>query len=72
MVVIDVLVGILLGDAHISPAANSILVYGLTTKHKEFFNFLFILFIPFCTKDYIPLFKTIVDKRNNVTYTSFF
>lgn len=36
-----VLVGILLADAHISrrsPTANSRLVYGQTTKHKEYFN----------------------------------
>ena len=68
------MIGILLGDAHISkrsPTANSRLVYGLTTKHKEYFNFVYNLFKPFCTKDYIPQFKTIVDKRNNETYTSF-
>ena len=66
------MIGILLGDAHISrisPTSNSRLVYGQTTKHKEYF--VYNLFKPFCTKDSIPQFKTIVDKRNNETYTSF-
>jgi len=64
----------LLGDAHISrrsPTANSRLYYGQSSKHKEYFFFVFDLFKSFCVKNYTPQFTTINDKRNNETYTSF-
>lgn len=69
----DVLVGILLGDAHISRrslTANSRLVYGQTIKHEEYFKYVYNIFKPFCSKDYVPQHKTIKDKRTNETYTS--
>lgn len=53
-----------------SPTANSRLVSGQTTKHKEYFEFVYNIFKPFC-KDYIPQNKTVIDKRNNETYHSF-
>jgi hypothetical protein len=53
----DILVGVLLGD-HIvrrSSTYNSRLVYAQTAiAHKEYFNYVYIFFIPFCAKDYIP------------------
>jgi hypothetical protein len=64
----------LLGDAHISRrslTANSRLHYGQTTKHKEYFYFVFNIFISFCAKDYIPVNSTYLDKRNNEIYYSF-
>lgn len=70
----EVLVGILLGDAHISkrsPTANSRLHYGQTTKHKEYFEFVYDIFKSFCVKDYIPVSRTSLDKRSNVTYYSY-
>ncbi len=68
------MVGILLGDAHISrrsPTANSRLSYGQTVKHKEYFDYVYSIFKPFCTSNYIPQSKTIKDKRTNEIYTSF-
>lgn len=69
----EVLVGILLGDAHISRrslTANSRLHYGQTTKHKEYFEFVYDIFKPFCVKEYIPVSRTYLDKRYNETYYS--
>jgi hypothetical protein len=69
----DVLVGILLGDAHISRrslTANSRLIYGQTMKHEEYFKYVYNIFKPFCSKDYIPQYKTIKDLRTNEVYTS--
>lgn len=68
----EILVGILLGDAHIvkrSSTGNSRLVYTQTAvKHKEYFNYVFSFFLPFCVKDYIPQQRFIVDKRTKTTY----
>ena len=54
----EVLIGILLGDAHIvrrTPTANSRLVYAQTAvKHKEYFDYVFSFFLPFCVNDYKP------------------
>jgi hypothetical protein len=51
-------VGILLGDGQIvkrSSTGNSRLVYAQTAvAHKEYFNYVYSLFMPFCVKDYIP------------------
>ena len=48
----DILVGILLGDAHIvirSSTGNSRLVYAQTAvAHKEYFDFVFSIFMPIC------------------------
>ena len=70
----EVLVGILLGDAHISKrslTANSRLHYGQTTKHKEYFLFVYDIFKSFCVKQYIPVSRTYLDKRSNETYYSY-
>lgn len=70
----DILVGILLGDAHIvrrSPTGNSRLVYAQTAvKHKEYFDYVFSFFIPFCAKDYKPQFRLVVDNRTKKTYSA--
>lgn len=62
----DILVGTLLGDAHIVKRSNnsSRLVYAQTAvAHKEYFNLVFSFFKPFCTKDYTPQFKIIKNNR---------
>ena len=70
----DVLVGILLGDAHIvkrSPTSNSRLVYAQTAiKHKEYFYFIYNLFVPFCAKNYVPQFRIIKDNRTDKIYNA--
>ena len=70
----EILIGILLGDAHLnrrSDTANSRLVYGQTTKHKEYFDLVYNIFKPFCVSDHKPYFNQSVDKRNNEKYYSF-
>ena len=70
----EVLIGILLGDAHIArrtSTGNSRLVYGQTAvAHKEYFNHVLSIFMPFCVKDYTPQSRTILDKRTNKSYSS--
>ena len=72
----EVLVGILLGDAHIArrtPASNSRLMYSQTAvgaPHKEYFDRVLSVFIPFCVKDYTRQSRTIVDKITNKSYSS--
>ena len=70
----DILVGILLGDAHIaqrSVTSNSRLVYAQTAiSHKNYFNLVFDHFKPFCVKNYIPQHRKILDKRTNKIYYS--
>ena len=70
----DVLIGILLGDAHIvrrSSTSNSRLVYAQTAvAHKEYFDFVYSLFIPFCAKDYTPQLRIVRDNRTNKTYSA--
>lgn len=79
MIVIDentrqILVGILLGDAHISqrsPTANSRLSYAQTSeKHGEYFSYVFNVFSFFCVNNYEPKIKNALDKRSNKVYTS--
>jgi hypothetical protein len=38
--------------------------------HKEYFNRVLSLFIPFCVKDYTHQSRTIVGKRTNKSYSS--
>lgn len=68
----DILVGLLLGDAHIvkrSSTCNSRLVYAQTAvAHKEYFDYVYNLFIPFCVKDYIPQLRTVKDNRTKKIY----
>ena len=70
----QVLIGILLGDGHISrrsSTANSRLIYAQTAvAHKEYFDYVFSLFLPFCVKDYIPQSKLVRDNRTKKTYSS--
>jgi len=68
------LIGILLGDAHISQrtsTSNSRLMYAQTAvAHKEYFNHVFSIFKSYCTIDYTPHSKLIVDKITNKIYSS--
>ena len=70
----DILVGILLGDGHIvrrSSTGSSRLVYAQTALiHKEYFNFVYKIFKPFCVKDHMPQLRTIRDNRTNKTYSA--
>ena len=70
----EVLIGILLGDAHIvrrSPTANSRLVYAQTAvKHKEYFDYVLSYFVPFCVNDYTPQSRLVVDNRTKKTYSA--
>ena len=70
----DVLIGILLGDAHIvrrTPTANSRLVYAQTAvKHKEYFDYVFSFFLPFCANDYKPQSRLVVDNSTKKTYSA--
>jgi LAGLIDADG DNA endonuclease family len=69
----DVLVGILLGDAHIvkrSLTSNSRLVYAQTAElHKEYFNHVYNIFKLFCVKNYKPKIRFNIDKRTNKEYS---
>jgi hypothetical protein len=70
----EILIGILLGDAHIvrrSPTANSRLVYAQTAiKHKEYFDYVFSFFVVYCANDYIPQSRLVVDNRTKKTYSA--
>lgn len=70
----EILVGILLSDAEIvkrSPLSNSKLVYAQTViAHKEYFNYVYNLFVPFCVKNYIPQFKIVKDNRTKKVYSA--
>lgn len=70
----EVLVGILLGDAHIvrrSSTYNSRLVYAQTAvTHKNYFYYVLSFFLPFCVKDYIPQSRIIRDNRTKKTYSA--
>jgi len=67
-------VGVLLGDAHIvrrSSTGNSRLVYAQTAiAHKEYFNYVYSFFIPFCDKDYTPQSRLIRDNRTKNIYSA--
>lgn len=70
----DTLIGILLGDGHISrrsSTANSRLIYAQTAvTHKAYFDYVFSLFLPFCAKDYIPQSKIVRDNRTKKIYSA--
>ena len=70
----EILVGILLGDAHIvrrSSTANSRLVYSQTAiKHKEYFDYVLSFFMSFCTNNYKPQSRLVVDNRTKKTYSA--
>ena len=70
----NILVGILLGDAHIvkrSTTGNSRLVYAQTAvKHKSYFYYVYNKFSSFCVDNYKPQYRLIRDKRTNKTYSA--
>jgi len=70
----DILVGILLGDAHIvrrSSTANSRLVYAQTAvAHKEYFDYVLSFFIAFCINDYKPQSRIVRDNRTKKIYSA--
>ena len=70
----EVLIGILLGDAHIvrrSPTGNSRLVYSQTAiKHKNYFDYVFSYFNSYCAKDYRPQSRLVVDNSTKKTYSA--
>ena len=69
-----ILIGILLGDGHIvrrSITSNSRLVYAQTAiEHREYFNKVYSIFKPYCTKNFVPKSLINLDKRSNKEYTS--
>ena len=70
----EILIGILLGDAHIvrrTTTANSRLVYAQTAvAHKEYFYYVLSFFLPFCVKDYKPQSRIVIDNRTKKTYSA--
>jgi hypothetical protein len=70
----DVLIGILLGDAHIakrSSTGNSRLVYAQTAiAHKAYFEYVYSFFTTFCAKDYKPQSRVVRDNRTNKIYSA--
>lgn len=70
----DVLIGILLGDAHImkrSSTGNARLMYAQTAiAHKAYFEYVYSFFHSFCAKDYTTQTKVSRDKRTNKIYSS--
>lgn len=70
----DVLIGILLGDAHIvkrSSTGNSRLVYAQTAiTHKAYFQYVYSFFTTFCAKDYIPQSRVARDNRTKKIYSA--
>ena len=70
----DILVGTLLGDAHISrrsPTSNTRLTYAQTAvAHKEYFDYVYSFFITFCVDSYIPQLKIVRDNRTKKLYSA--
>jgi hypothetical protein len=70
----DVLIGVLLGDAHLakrSSTSNVRLMYAQTAiAHKAYFEYVYSFFNSFCAKDYITKTKISRDKRTNKIYSS--
>lgn len=70
----DVLIGILLGDAHIvkrSSTGNSSLVYAQTAvTHKAYFEYVYSLFTTFCANNYIPQSRVVRDNRTKKIYSA--
>jgi len=70
----EVLIGILLGDAHIqkkSSNGNSRLIYTQSaTMHKEYFYYIYNIFKPLCVNNHIPYLNNSKDKRTNEKYSA--
>jgi hypothetical protein len=65
---INILIGILLGDAHISqrsPTANSRLKFTQSIKFLPYFNDIFTVFQPFCTINYEPKITYLTSSAKN-------
>ena len=47
------------------------MIYAQTAvKHKEYFDYVFSFFSPFCVKDYIPQSKIVRDNRTKKIYSA--
>ena len=70
----EVLIGILLGDAHIqkkSSNGNSRLIYTQSaTIYKEYFYYIYNIFKPLCVNNHIPYLNNSKDKRTNEKYSA--
>lgn len=70
----EILVGILLGDAHIvrrTSTANSRLVYAQTAvTHKEYFDYVLSFFLPYCADNYTSQSRIVRDNRTKKTYSA--
>ena len=72
----SILIGLLLGDAHInqrSITGNCRLIYGqsaLRKQHVSYFHLVFSIFKPLCSLTFSPKIKTWTDKSNKNTYKS--
>jgi hypothetical protein len=70
----EILIEILLGDAHISKrssTANSRLIYAQTAiTHKEYFDYVFSFFKVYCVKDYNIQSKIVKDNRTKKIYSA--
>ena len=70
----EILIGILLGDAHVQKRnGNSRLIYGqssLREHHLNYFYHIFDLFKPFLSKDFFPKSRSFVNKKTNISYSS--
>lgn len=70
----EILIGILLGDAHIvrrTSTANSRIVYAQTAvTHKEYFDYVLSFFLPFYVKHYKPQSRIVRDNRTKKTYSA--
>lgn len=70
----EILIGILLGDAHIvrrTSTANSRIVYAQTAvTHKEYFDYVLSFFLPFCVKHYKTQSRIVKDNRTKKTYSA--
>jgi len=72
----ETIIGLLLGDGHISKRSvkgNSRFVYAqsaIRSQHIAYFNHVYSIFKPYCSKDFIPKLKIWVDKRTQNKYQS--
>src|SRR5579871_2456683 len=51
--------------------SNSRLVYAQTAvKHKEYFDYVYSFFVPYCVKDYISQSRIVKDNRTKKIYSA--
>ena len=71
----EIIIGLLLGDGHLQCRnGNSRFIYGqssLREHHLNYFNHIFDLFKPFISKDFVPKSRTFINKKTNISYSSF-